>query len=282
MERRLLISLSFIVASFGLLGYAIWHTNAFRTIRELQPTESGKTGPTLRFIAVGDNHGDNPIYDQILQEVKNGPYAFLLNVADETNDGTTEEFQVVKQLHTTLPFPVEYTVGSHDFRADPTRKLFVDAFGQQPCRSADYQQLHLIVLDNGDRKVGFSDNCLEWLKNDLAAHTTQPIIIAYHRPFDLPLSAITGDDETPASRLTDAKFLDIIRPAKNIQLIINAHLHTFLPYTLNDIPAVVTGGGGEQAQQILGGSKANYFHYLVVTVTGSSVSYVVHRVQLTS
>lgn len=236
-------------------------------------------GSAIRFAVVGDNHGDNPVYRQILQDVRAQRLDFLLNLADATEYGLTDEFTTVKALESPLSFPVYHTVGNHDIKTDASRGLFRDAFGHSGWIAYDHDSLHLIILDNADRKVGFPAESLRWLADDLAANRDKTIIIAYHRPFDLPLGQVIGDDETAASRATNSEFKKIIA-GYPVKYIFTSHLHTYLPYTVDDIPAIVSGGGGDPAQTVLGGPSANLFHYLLVTVQGDDVSIQVQRVQL--
>ncbi len=228
-----------------------------------------RPSPRLRFVVVGDNHGVNPVYQQIIETIRPGDYAFLLNLADASEHGTAEEFAAVKALEADLPFPVYHTVGSHDIKADPSRRLFVEAFGHGPNTLVRIGDFRLLILDNGDRKAGFSDATLEWLDQQIQTAPDAPYLMAYHRPFGLPLSAVFGDDETAASRLTNAQFLERLQSIRVAQ-VFTAHLHTYLRYSLNGLPAVVTGGGGDPAQTVLGGPKNNFFHYLVVTLDGQT------------
>lgn len=278
MDRRLSIALVFIVASFGLFGYALWRTNVVHDVQVLQGTIT-KNSPVVRLVAMGDNHTDNPIFQTILDEVRNGPYQGFLHLGDSTDYGTATEFSAIKARLATLPYPTINTVGNHDIKPDLTRTQYISAYGQQPCSSHDIGHVHIIAIDNADRKVGFSKSCLEFLRNDLIAHPTGPIIIMYHRPFNLPLSALTGDDETSASRQTNIQFLEYISQAANIKLILSGHVHSYIPYTLAGIPAVVSGGGGDEAQRALGGSSSNLFHYLEITVIGDDVYTQMHQVQ---
>lgn len=280
MDRRLTIALVFIVASFGLFGYAVWRTNVVHDVQVLQGTIT-KNSPVIRLVAMGDNHSDNPIFQTIVDEVRNGPYQGFLHLGDSTDFGTAAEFSSIKARLAILPFPTITTVGNHDIKPDLTRAQYISAYGQLPCSSHDIGHVHIISLDNADRKVGFTKNCLEFLRTDLAAHPTGPIIIMYHRPFHLPLNAITGDDETSASRKTNEQFLALIQQSANIKLILSGHVHSYIPYTLAGVPAVVSGGGGDEAQRALGGSSSNLFHYLEITLIGDNVYTQMHPVQRT-
>lgn len=275
-----IVKFVFIIAVLGVIGYSLWTLRspiraAWQAIRK-----SPVAAPTVTFAVVGDNHGVNPVYRQIIKDLGTQKLSFLLNVADTSEYGRREEFVATRTLEKTLPFPVYHVLGSHDIKTDPTGQIFSDVF-QQPVRhTVDTGNIHLITLNNADRKIGFPAADLVWLKKDLAAHPDTVNLIAYHRPFDLPFASLLGDDETAASRKTDEVFTSIVSPA-NTAYIFTAHLHTYLPYAVNGIPAVVTGGGGDPAQIVLGGSKNNLFHYLIVTVKGGKVTTEVRRITAT-
>ncbi len=235
---------------------------------------------TEQFLVIGDTHGVNPIYQQMVSEVRDRPYRFLLHLADASEDGTAEEFSAVRMLEAQLHFPVYHTVGNHDIASDPTRRLFTTAFQQAAWGSWTIGSVRLIILDNADRKVGFSSDQLDWLETELAKPHAGPTILAYHRPFDLPLADVLGDDETAASRATNQRLVAILQ-THPVDYIFTGHLHTYLEYTVAGIPAVVSGGGGDPAQAVLGGPKNNLFHYLIVTVTGQNLQVDVRHIQLT-
>lgn len=280
MDRRLTIALVFIVASFGLFGYALWQTNVVHDVQELQGTIT-KNSPVIRLVAMGDNHTNNPIFQTILDEVRSGPYQGFLHLGDSTDFGTTEEFTAIRQQLTTLPYPTIFAVGNHDIKPDLTRTRFISVYNQQPCSSHDIGHVHIIALDNADRKVGFPKDCLQFFLEDLKAHPTGPIIVIYHRPFNLPLSAITGDDETSASRRSNIQLLEYMRLAPNIKLVLSGHVHSYIPYSLDGVPAVVSGGGGDEAQRAIGGASSNLFHYVEITAIGDDVYTQMHQVQQT-
>lgn len=275
--RNILLSI-LIVAGCGTAGYAAYRV--WPAVREFVPAADQVAQPKLRFAVVGDNHGVNPIYEQILDDLDGADPTFLLNVADTTEYGTVEEFRSIKALEGQHQYPIYHVVGNHDIKGDPDRSDFTDAYGRAPCSSQDIEHVRLILLDNADRRVGFPDECLAWLDRELATVGERPVLLAYHRPFNLPFGDILGDDETRVSRASNDRFLAILERHGNVDYIFNGHLHTYIPYTMANIPAVVSGGGGDPAQTALGGARANFFHYLLVTVRGDQVSLEVKPVQL--
>jgi len=281
--RHWLIIFVGIIAFFGLLGYVAWRLwpDVTSLANDTGLVNIPTSGPVTRFAVVGDNHGVNDIYRSILRDISSAGLPLILNVADNSEYGTVEEFEQVRELEESFSTPVLHVLGSHDVKTDPTGELFVSAFGRQPCSSFDHGHVRIIILDNAERKIGFPAACLAWLETELARSADRPVILAYHRPFGYPLSDLIGDDETAASRSTNDEFLRIIANYPNIIQIFGAHLHTYLPYRLQGIPAVITGGGGDPAQTVLGGARNNNFHWLEVTVRGAVVTIEEHPVQIT-
>jgi 3',5'-cyclic AMP phosphodiesterase CpdA len=260
-------------------GFSAWSLRSpiKQGVDFLQGQVGGKA--QLRFAVVGDNHGDNPVYREIIDRIKDEHYAFLLNVADTSEFGKPEEFRALKDLEATLPFPVYHTVGNHDIKTDPTRESFQAAFGHGPNTSITKGDVHVLILDNADRKVGFSRETLDWLAQELAKDPNGTFMVAYHRPFGLPLASVAGDDETGTSRRSNDALLKLLQLHQVIQ-IFTAHLHTYIPYAVAGMPAVVTGGGGDPAQAVLGGPTNNLFHYLEVEVKNNKANITVHPVQI--
>lgn len=278
MSIRNILLVVLIVAGCSTAGYAAWR--AWPTLQEYRQS-STVTEPTgYQFAVVGDNHGVSPIYEQILNDLDRVQPAFLLNVADTSEHGSVEELRAVQQLEAGHDFPVYHVIGNHELQTDPTGGIFRQVFGRPECTAIDIDQIRLVLLDNADRKTGFSDTCLDVARAALASAGQKKVFVAYHRPFGLPFDDLLGDDETPTSRQTNERLRAILRSTDQVAYIFNGHIHTYIPYSLEDIPAVVTGGGGDQAQAAIGGAKANYFHYLLVTVRDDSVSITVRPVQL--
>ncbi len=79
------------LAALALLGFSLWTLRApLRSAWQLwraAPTSRS----TLTFAVVGDNHGVNPIYRQILRELPGQRPSFLLNLADTSERGETAE-----------------------------------------------------------------------------------------------------------------------------------------------------------------------------------------------
>jgi predicted phosphodiesterase len=255
----------FITLFFSLLlGIFIWGsgTDVPKAAREgIQQIQDILPTPETRFLVVGDNHGVNPIYRAALARAKKEGVDFVLNLADLTEHGTEEEFAAVDELERGFGIPVYHTLGNHDIKTDATGGLYTKRFHPR-WYSKDIGTVHLVVLDNADRKVGFSSAQLEWLERDLAANTKGVTIIAFHRPFGFPLAELLGDDETPASRRSNDAFRAVIAKYP-VTRIFTAHIHTHATYSLDSVPVEISGGGGDPAQSSLGGPENSYFHAII-------------------
>lgn len=273
---RILLPLG-VLGAVGIAGYAALRPAPPKPLAN-QPADTA--GAAVRILIVGDNHGVNPVYRRILKEAGDKPYALAVNLADTSEDGTESEFDAVRELESSLKFPVLHVVGSHDIKTDAQRGIFERAFNPRYL-SRDVGPAHLVLLDNADRSVGFDAAQLEWLEQDLAKNAKPVTLVFFHRPFGLPFADVTGDDETAASRRTNQQLLNILA-AHRITHVYAAHVHAYLPYTLDTnvrsegttvkIPATVSGGGGDPAQKALGGSSRNFFHALELTVTETGVT----------
>lgn len=243
---------------FATLAMAAW-VAVPRLTRTLGSTQSA-----LRFFVIGDNHGPREVYKELLGKAKASGATFAVNVADLTEHGTAEELQAVLTLEAAVGLPVYHVVGSHDIKSDPSRDTWRQHVG--PAYQAfTVGTARFLLLDNADRQVGFPAEELRWIDRTLAADANRTTFLFYHRPFGLPLEGLFGDDETAASRTSNDAFRAILRQHRPT-MIFSGHVHTYLPYTVEGVPAYVTGGGGDSAQTLLGGTSASFFHGLFVTV----------------
>lgn len=231
--------------------------------------------PLLTFFVFGDNEGINPIVKRIWSDAAAAKVDFVISVADLTARGKEEQFMEVKALFNSYGVPYYTAIGNNDLGRPISRELFqkyfgVDDFARRTYFSFDRAGVHFVVLDNADRKVGFDDEQLTWLADDLGRNTQPHTLLFYHRPFELPFSDFFYDDETAVSRASNEKFLEIIG-AHTIDAIFTGHVHTYLPYRMQNIPVTVTGGGGAAPQDFIGGDAVKLYHYMKVTVTEDGI-----------
>ncbi len=274
----------------GLTGLVLWYQHVGAPnpiIADLIPGASVRQ-PQVTFAVIGDNEGINPVYENLISQIAaDQDVQFLLHLGDALENGTAAEWQGLARAHERLGLRVPFSIvpGNHDLAEDPDRKNFAAA-NVAAWRSIDVGNVHLVLLDNADRKVGFPAAELAWLQADLADLQTRKVadqvtILAYHRPFAYPLASILGDDETRASRASNDAFLAILAQYP-VDQIFAGHVHTAIDYTMvtardatnkatQTVPVTVSGGGGGEVQSAFGGLITKNFHWLKVTVTGSEI-----------
>lgn len=262
-----------IIALFALTGCALSLSGN---------TEDGDAPQDLIFAVIGDNEGDTPAYRSFLEAVaQDNNIAFIVHVGDVTSHGESSELEQIKALHDSynISIPIYAVPGNHDIKEDAERVAFMNSFGELP-RSIEYENLHLVLLDNADRKIGFSEDTLDWLRDDLSHVQNKKVVLVYHRPFGYPFAETLGDDETSISRASNKAFQSIIA-SHDIAYILNGHIHGFIEYHFaitNDdkeitstISAVISGGGGQAPQDIFSTFLKEDFHYLKVHVTEQGI-----------
>ncbi len=283
----------YLIAALALIaigtGVVMWrgHTNSpITAITKLFPYANHAA--TVTFGVIGDNEGDNATYRSLMQKLTaDSSIQFILHLGDAMENGGVTEVDQLKNLNAQLGVKVPFYIvpGNHDLTDDATESAFQHVFGVIP-RSIDIGTVHLVLLDNAERKVGFSASELSWLENDLRAWSAKKTkddiaILAYHRPFAYPFASLLGDDETKTSRASNDKFLAILAKYP-VNQIYAGHVHTLIDYdmsvakgadghTTQAVPVTVSGGGGGDIQSAFGGLLQGKFHALKVTVQGSTL-----------
>lgn len=239
-----------------------------------QATQAISRGKSFQFAVIGDTEGLHSVTREIIADMSERNLAFVVHLGDVSSHADATEMEQVKKAFDALPMPTHYVPGNNDLVYDEvlemrTPTLYTQHISDQLYSSFDYQNAHFVLLDNSYRRIGFPDEELRWLREDLRAYANDFTFLFFHRPLDVPGQQWFGDDETAASRAQNEKMTSLLSDFA-ITRIFNGHLHTTLQYDLDDIPVTISGGGGALPQDILGGADAAYFHYYIVTVFKNS------------
>ncbi|MBU0732345.1 metallophosphoesterase [Patescibacteria group bacterium] len=279
-----LIFFILILASLGLVGYyfydAWWKddngeplvtmseaVNDAKQIKNevLDVNVDTKAGNGWSFIVVGDNEGVNNVSKKIIEDANASGADLLVNVGDFTERGQAGQFEEMVALYKILEIPWYGVIGNNDMGYVKTyddtnyRKYINDELYY----SFDHKNAHFIILDNANRNIGFDDEQLTWLENDLSKNNQDYTFVFFHKPFKIPFEEFFGDDETPLSRKSNEALLDILNQYK-IDQVYTGHVHTYLSYNIDELPVIITGGGGAEPQELLGSNS--FYHYIETTV----------------
>ncbi|MBU0670544.1 metallophosphoesterase [Patescibacteria group bacterium] len=273
------IVLVLILAIFALGGYYLVEYVSFEELPEAVTKKTEKIidlehPETWKFAVVGDNEGVNDISEKFIEEMGKSDNELVVNVGDLVQNGEAREFKEMLTLYEKLEIPWYPTLGNNDMGSvldydDTNYRKYVN---EDLYYSFKYKNALFIILDNANRTIGFDDTQLAWLDKELKNNTQDYTFIFFHKPFKMPLEEFFGDDETPRSRKSNDKFVEIISKY-HIDYVFAGHVHNYLSYSINEIPVIVTGGGGAAPQDILGGEQSAYYHYIEVIISNDEIDY---------
>ncbi len=250
--HHLLIGL-LIVAASGLSSFAA------ETIE--------KQDRPIRFAVLGDRTGEpHPgVYGAIVAEVARMRPDFVITPGDlivgYTNDTVTLQarWEEYVKLIQPLEVPLYIAPGNHDITMDGMLASYCKYVGK-PYRSADFEDIHLIMLDNSRWEA--SDQLpaeqIEWLADDLAKNTGAAYtIVLYHKPFWY---------ETTARGIPDT--LHSLFVGYGVDAVFSGHYHDYFAGEYDGIKYTTVGssGGG-----MVPGPTGIGYHFLWVTVDSKGI-----------
>lgn len=138
--------------------------------------------------------------------------------------------------------PIQIVYGNHERYGDEPNYTMAQNIHPLPmsidntCEySFDYGIAHFIILDpykSGHTwSQNFTENQLNWLKNDLETNKDAPYIFIFMHPYPLKLNGIKSD-------------LEILCGQYNITMIFGGHYHSYEHNKLNGTDVVLLGLGG--------------------------------------
>ncbi len=217
--------------------------------------------PDWTFAVVGDTWKDTPMLRYILRDTAAGHDALLIDLGDMTPQGRPEQMTEFAGLAVAAGLPVYVVPGNHDVAWSKTTGPFTRYWPRH--QSFDRGAVHFTLVD--DSAVLLTADELAWIKADLAA-TGQPVKLVFmHVPAFIPYP-VPSESALSAGGDDFAALMD----AYHVTAVYAGHLHAYTRMTRNEIPYIITGGGGEplHVPSLLGG----VYHYLRVAVRGTGVS----------
>jgi len=180
------------------------------------------------------------------------------NAHDLLLDEAWDEFERVTR---TLKMPYYLVIGNHDVQCKEGIKIFRNRYGP-PYYSFDYEGCHFIILNSDDQEDG--KNCiigrqLEWLKQDLEAHSkAKDIFVFIHKPLW---------ESYPKQWNADVHPLFV---KHKVDFVFAGHMHLYKEPIMRDgIKYVITGGGGSPLSTDK--DKGGFYHWIYITVREEEV-----------
>lgn len=244
---------------------------------------SGTTAPegtSYSFAVCGDNRYEGierGVLGRIVDSAKARGADFIVDTGDVSTDGSVDQLKAYKDLTEAASIRFYSVPGNHDVGQGGVSGPWEEVMGPAYYFSFDHGGDHFVILDNADDRTGIPDDEMNWYISDLDANRNdRNTFIFTHIPVSdpgLPLGHATG--ELGTAGLDSGQRMVAESTRAHTRAFFFGHIHAYLHYQLNGIPAYITGGAGApfHLPALLGG----YYHYLLVTVSGGEVNVEVVR-----
>lgn len=276
MKKYLPILLLILVIIAGYFTYSYLPKEGGTFFGGSEENQEDAKDSDFSFIVCGDSHGNEEVYQKIIQKANENQAKFLIDLGDITRVGAESEFIDFKNLVNNLKIPYYIVIGNHDVLGGDS--LFKEYF-DDTYYSWDCDNVHLVVLDDVTDENAFSEEQLNWLENDLQNYTEKLIFIFVHKPPKCPF--VTSDlleFEGEKSNERIGRFLDITKKYK-IDEIYSGHIHNHLNYSQGGMPITITGGTGGPTHRIPVFGQADFPHFLLVKIKGKEYTKEVVKVE---
>jgi len=235
-------------------------------------SSGGNTGGTeaaldndYSFLVCGDTHARTDLLDEIVSQAREGE--FLVIVGDITTGKGLAEMQKMKDFLDGTGMQYHVIPGDNDMPGGDNA-VFEAVFGPDHY-SVDFQDSHLVFLNDAVQGIGCPDEQLAWLREDVSGMEGEKLVIGFsHVPPGAPVDmGRSGFQE--AETQSAGEMLDILGRA-GAPVLYCGHIHAYMLYGSGPPRVLVTGGAG--AVPHLSEQSGGYHHFLRVTVKGDEVT----------
>jgi predicted phosphodiesterase len=216
------------------LSFRIAPSGTGRLVLRLSPptTESS----TFRFALMSDVQEAITAVSDVFRVVNQQPNLdFLLGAGDLTERGERAQLARFERELEALNVPYYTTLGNHELGVEPT--IYQELFGRGSF-SFVHRGARFTLLDSASATL--DSLTYRWLDNWLALGKDQFHLIGMHVP---PLDPTGTRNGAFASR-DEAMALIAKLQARDVDLTVYGHVHSFYDFDTAGIPAVISGGGG--------------------------------------
>lgn len=258
-------------------------------------------GSTLRLAVYGDVRGGHEVHRRLTEALlEEAPDAVLVTgdmVLRGSDEGDWQRFfAVTAELLPRVPYYP--AIGNHDLgRAGESGRRADDIFALPPAPagrpegafwySVDLADVHLVFLDSNAYERIEQER---WLEGDLAAARARKVRAIVALTHDGPFSRGTHR----GSPIARARYLPILARHR-VSLLLSGHDHQYQRGRAGGVDYVVTGGGGAPLYPVTCGvpgkprcavddgmrKVAKEYHYVMLTLTGSTLEVCARRMDRT-
>jgi serine/threonine-protein phosphatase CPPED1 len=257
--------------------HSTWMLPAAPTNRNAAELKKIKdAGNSFRFVVLGDNKNSIGTFNHIRDSIEKQKPLFAIDAGDLVFDGERVKYRLFLNQVAHMEVPLITALGNHDREANGVAH-YEEIFGPR-YYSFVVANAYFIVLDDSDQK-SVDPEQMKWFEKELMkgqAYDHRFVIL--HVP---PYRGVRNPTMPMEEYLSDRKNAAAIKHLcvqGAIDYLFGSHMHTFdwdrWPWQVN---VVITGGGGAELWDV--DKYRNMHHYLMVTVDGDKVSYVVKPIK---
>jgi len=216
------------------------------------------------FIVIGDTRSNRPVvqppmFKRAIREINLLRPAFAIDCGDlilgYTGDKALLKAMWDEYVKVTADVRVPFfpVAGNHDIWNDYSEKVYAEVMGEL-YYSFDYGDSHFVVLNThiAGYTSRISPEQFEWLKQDLAAHSSAEHVFAF---MHLPLFRSHKALWEPIHQLLRQY---------NVKAVFAGDIHIYRRDERDAIKYIITGGGGAEFHQTR--HEGGFHHYTLVTV----------------
>lgn len=230
----------------------------------------------FKFAILGDRTGDAQprIYEKVWTEIDAFHPDFVINVGDTIqglNDATAAaEWRALRPIWDRFKGPIYFTPGNHDIWSAVSRRIYEQQTGHPAFYSFNYQNAHLVVLDNSqdpELSTGVSDEQMQFLERDLAQNRDRnPKFVFFHKPFWL----------IPVKFQNSHFAFHQLMKKYGVLYVFSGHGHQYVRAALDGVNYIeVPSSGGKLKGQ--GTDQGWFYGYMQATVKGPQVDLMVQK-----
>ncbi|HWR59262.1 MAG TPA: metallophosphoesterase [Thermodesulfovibrionales bacterium] len=225
------------------------------------------------FAVVGDNRSGDDTYKRIIGVIMGRKPDFIVNVGDLiTIPGSLSGWKRFWELSAPITVPYFFTVGNHDVGNRKSEEIYreqVDLPGNELYYSFVCGNSLFIVLDSSvigqERKI--TGKQFDWLESLLETTEKRHRFVFVHHPLYVDMLSLT---RSLAGHPGERNRLRDLLVRHKVGAVFTGHLHLYEKKSVSGLTQIITGGGG--APLLTDETSGGFFHFILVTVDGDTVT----------
>ncbi len=225
------------------------------------------------FAVIGDTRSGDEIYGKLVTMMMEHKPAFVINLGDVVRKpGSLSDWKRFREISAPVTVPYFLAPGNHDAADEESERIFrgqVELPGNGLYYSFSAGNSLFVVLDSylAGHKREISGEQLDWLSDLLKTSGKRHKFVFLHHPLYSDWLSLSG---TLASHPKKRDRLRDLLESNSVDAVFAGHLHLYQRKVFDGLTQIISGGGG--APLVAEDGQGGFFHFILVTVDGDTVS----------